>query len=142
MKSKVMLFRPVLTTDSQTAFKHVGPRELTTKTDHLTHSTLTSGLRTISPYCVSPGPRNSTRPWSFPELRIVSQDCVQFPRTEYSFPGLRTGSPIRRIVPRTAYSFSRTASSSQGSRNAYHLVKNDYSFDALQFDCFRINIKL
>ena len=58
--------------------------------------------------------------YSFPGLRIVSQDCVQFPRTVYSFPGLRTVSPIRRIVPRTAYSFSRTASSSQGSRNACH----------------------
>ena len=25
---------------------------------------------------------------------------------------------------------------------AYHLLQNDYSLDALQFDCFRINIKL
>ena len=24
----------------------------------------------------------------------------------------------------------------------YHLTENDYSFDALQFDCFRIKIKL
>ena len=22
----------------------------------------------------------------------------------------------------------------------YHLLQNDYSFDALQFDCFRINM--
>ena len=30
----------------------------------------------------------------------------------------------------------------RGTEEAYHLAKNDYSFDALQTNCFGINIKL
>ena len=44
-----------------------------------------------------------------------------------------------RTIPRSQQIRQRKGQAFEGVEE-YHLLQNDYSFDALQFDCFRINM--
>ena len=70
--------------------------------------------------------------WSFAD-RIVRSDAFdRFESGEFTRWDNNVWSSSTRIVQKS------------GWQNAvhYHSAQNDYSFDALQFDCFRINLKL